>query len=217
MDASLGNLPRLRTRQFAALEPWSGGWQPDFWQRIEPTVLREVTGGEPPRQATWVRTAWDAREWRLLFAMDDARPWATLSEPDGHLWEEEVVEVFVDPVGDLDSYFEFEVNPLGTVTDLVLRRTSSGWRKEFGWNAEGFASRVRTTAAGWEAELSIPFAAIMPESPVIGQLWRVNFLRIDRPLGAGSEAELSAWSPTGKRNFHRPESFGVVEFCAGDL
>ena len=175
-----------------------------------------MTCGVKPAQATQVRAAWAAREWRVLFEVEDARPWATLTQRDGRLWTEEVVEVFIDPVGDLESYFEFEVNPLGTVTDLVLRRTCSGWTKEFGWHADGLETQVRLTPAGWEAELSIPFAALTPDGAGIGQRWRVNFLRIDRPHGPGSEAELSAWSPTGRRNFHRPESFGVVEFGAGN-
>ncbi len=205
-------IPRLRSHR-VALEALGSAANAGLWLQIDPELLREATTGRPPPQATRVRTAWTTREWRILFQMDDARPWATLVERDGPLWTEEVVEVFIDPVGDLESYFEIEVNPLGAVTDLVLRRTSSGWRKEFGWHAAGFQSRVQTTATGWEAEVSIPFAAIVPDGTPGGRVWRVNFLRVDRPLGAGSEAELSAWSPTGGRNFHRPERFGAVEFC----
>ena len=211
MGVAIGDCPRLRTCR-ALLEPLGAGAEPDFWRNVEPVWLREVTTGAPPGQSTQVRTAWDAREWRVLFKMDDAYPWATLTQRDGPLWTEETVEVFIDPVGDLESYFEIEVNPLGIATDLVLRRTCSGWRKEFAWDLEGFECRVRTTSAGWEAELSIPFAGVVSEAPGIGQLWRVNFMRIDRPLGPGSEAELSAWSPTGLRNFHRAASFGYVEF-----
>lgn len=206
-----GDLPHLRT--FArVLEPLGCGSRTDFWRAIEPVELREAVTGYLPDQATRVRSAWDAREWRILFEADDTRPWATLTERDGAIWTEEAVEVFIDPVGDLESYFELEVNPLGTVTDLVLRRTCSGWRKEFAWNAYGLETHVRVTGTGWEAELSIPFAALMPDSPRVGRQWRANFLRIDRPHGSNSEADLSAWSPTGARNFHRPERFGMVEF-----
>ena len=122
--------------------------------------------------------------------------------------------MFFDPVGDGLGYFEVEINPLGTVCDLVLRRTASGWRKDFSWTVDGLRSHVRRTAMGWAAELSIPFAALGSDGiPVAGTRWRVNFLRIDRPDGPGSERrELSAWSPTGMANFHRYERFGTVEF-----
>ena len=154
--------------------------------------------------------------WRVLFEAEDARPWATLTARDAALWTEEVVEVFIDPVGDLESYFEVEINPLGAVCDLVLRRTASGWRKEFALGRGGSgqpASAGRPT--GWAAELAIPFDAAAGAPPEPGTRWRVNFLRIDRPGGAGTEADLSAWSPTGMRNFHRPASFGTVEFVRG--
>jgi hypothetical protein len=211
MSTPSGGVPRLKTYR----APFGDGDNADVWAGIAPVSLYEVTTGQPPKQATRVRSAWTAHAWRLLFQMDDSHPWATLTERDGPLWTEEVIEIFIDPIGDLESYFEIELNPRGTATDLVLRRISSGWRKEFGWHAVGLESQVRLTPGGWEAELSIPFASVSPGEPGAGEIWRVNFLRIDRPLGPGTEPELSAWSPTGQRNFHRPERFGVLEFCAG--
>ncbi len=196
----------------SALEPLSADASSAFWARIAPVNLSENVTGGAPFQATRVRTAWDLDEWRVLFDADDARPWATITERDGPIWTEEVVEVFFDPVGDLEGYFEIEVNPLGTVTDLVLRRIASGWRKDFRWCVEGLRSRVEVRAGGWAAELAIPFAAVGPARLVPGATWRANFLRIDRPGGPGTEAELSAWSPTGIPNFHRAEYFGRIEW-----
>ena len=186
------------------------------WRIVEPVLLLENLGGGAPAQATRVRTLHDGANWRVLFEADAQTPWATLTARDAQLWTEEVVEVFFDPVGDGLSYFEVEINPLGAVCDLVLRRTASGWRKDFGWDVDGLASHARRTATGWAAELSIPFAALGADSvSTEGSPWRVNFLRIDRPGGPGSERrELSAWSPTGMANFHRYERFGTVEFMA---
>lgn len=207
--------PSLQTRRFSfpTPEPVAADAGSPLWRGVAPVELRDNLGGSAPAQATRVRTAWDDRTWRVLFEADDARPWATLTARDGPLWTEEVVEVFIDPVGDLESYFEIEINPLGTVCDLILRRTSSGWRKEFTWDVAGLVSHARPTPTGWAAELAIPFDALTLVTPPPPETrWRVNFLRIDRPGGAGTEADLSAWSPTGIRNFHRPERFGFVEF-----
>jgi hypothetical protein len=131
---------------------------------------------------------------------------------DGPLWEEEVVEVFIDPVGDARSYFEFEVNPLNTVLDLVLRQNRSGWKKDVAWDCEGFRSSVQRTDTGWNAEFAIPFGSITAELPVIGAEWRVNFCRIDRPMDL--PRELSAWSPTLLATFHELRRFGRVQFVA---
>jgi hypothetical protein len=175
--------------------------------------LRENRTGEAISPTTRVFAAWDTAAWHIRFDCEDGNPWATIAERDGPLWTEEVVEVFFDPVGDLQSYFEIEVNPLNTVCDLVLRRSRGGWRKEFGWHCEGLRTSVSRIDRGWSAELHIPFVAVTNDPVEPGAEWRVNFFRIDRPAGAGSAAELSAWSPTLAPTFHRPAQFGTIEFC----
>ena len=146
----------------------------------------------------------------MLFHAADRHPWATLTKRDAPLYEEEVVEVFLDPAGDLGSYFEIEVNPLNAVLDLVLRRNRSGYGRDFAWRCEGLRTAVTKTATAWSAELSIPFRSLSAAPPKTGDRWRVNFCRIDRP--PGGPRELTSWSPAGRANFHTPERFGIMEF-----
>ena len=173
-------------------------------------MLVENVGEGAPRQGTSVTIARGAECLFVEFECEDSRPWATITRRDGPLYQEEVVEVFIDPFGDLECYFEIEVNPLNTVLDLVLRRVGKGWRKEFAWRCEGLETSAAMTANGWTALLAIPFAALVAEPPASGAVWRANFLRIDRPTGGARE--LSAWSPTGRNGFHEPERFGFLEF-----
>ena len=161
-------------------------------------------------QTTSVRVAWDADEMRVLFHAADTQIRATLTARDAPLYTEEVVEVFLDPVGDGRCYFEIEVNPLNAVLDLVLRRNRSGYAKDISWDCEGLRTCVRRDADAWSAELAIPFPSLAAAPPDPGTTWRANFLRIDRPPGV--PRELSAWSPTGIANFHVPEQFGIIEF-----
>ena len=172
-------------------------------------LLDNLTGSDP-RQATRVTVGRTSGELNLFFECEDAQPWATITRRDGPLFQEEVVEVFLDPFGDLECYFEIELNPLNTVFDLMLRRVGKGWRKEFGWQCEGLETRTALTPGGWTGSLSIPFAAMTPNPPNSGSVWRANFLRIDRPPGV--PRELSAWSPTGRNTFHVPGRFGFLEF-----
>jgi hypothetical protein len=180
------------------------------WLSVPAATLQENTRGGMPEQATSIRCIWTEAALHVRFECIDEEAWATIAERDGPLWEEEVVEVFIDPMGDLESYFEFEVNPLGTVLDLVLRRNRSGYRKEFGWSCEHLRTQVERTAEGWDATFEIPFASLVPESPVPGSQWRANFYRIDRPRGR--ERELSAWCPTLLPTFHAPDRFGILQF-----
>ncbi len=182
----------------------------DSWAEIPPLEFRENITGTMPLQGTSVQCVWNDAALHLLFTCIDTDPWATITERDGHLWEEEVVEVFLDPVGDHESYFEIEVNPLNTVVDLVLRKNRSGYRKDFAWDCEGLRTSVNRTQEGWTAEFLIPFAALIAELPRPGTKWRANFYRIDRPKDR--DRELSAWSPTLLPTFHAPERFGVLEF-----
>ena len=172
--------------------------------------LRDVITGGAPVQQTSVRVAWDAEEMRVLFHAADTHIHATLTERDAPLYTEEVVEVFLDPVGDRECYFEIEVNPLNAVLDLVLRRNRSGYAKDVSWDCNGLRTQVRRDAAAWSAEFAIPFRSLAAAPPEPGATWRANFLRIDRPPGI--PRELSAWSPTGIPNFHVPERFGVIAF-----
>ena len=184
----------------------------DAWRNVSAVELRETVSGAEPQQRTTVRAMWDGEELRVLFHAEDTHPWATLTERDAPLWEEEVVEVFLDPVGDLESYFEIEVNPLNAVLDLVLRRNRSGYVKDFAWHCAGLHTAVTKTDAAWTAELAIPFRSLVAAPPAAGDCWRVNFCRIDRLPGV--PRELTSWSPAGRANFHTPERFGVLQFTA---
>jgi hypothetical protein len=182
-----------------------------FWRRIAPANFADVQIGAAPEQGTEVRLAWNEDELRVLLHAMDEHVWATMTQRDGPLWEEEVLEVFLDPVGDAECYFEIEVNPLNAVVDLVCRRNRSGYAKDFAWDCEGLRTAVRHWPGGWTAELAIPFRALIAEPPRVGTEWRANFCRIDRP--PNRERELTAWAPSGLRLFHVPERFGVVTFA----
>jgi hypothetical protein len=202
-------LPPLPELQAPSLElgPVEANADSAGWQKVAGVLLYEVETGAAPQQATTVKVARSGEDLRVLFICVDAEPWATMTRHDDKLYEEEVVEVFLDPVGDLEVYFEIEVNPLNTVLDLVLRKAPSGRKKDFAWNCEGLRTAVQRTAHGWNAELAIPFESLMPDSAQM-PAWRCNFTRIDRPKG--QPRELSAWSVTGAPNFHVAERFGVL-------
>lgn len=173
-----------------------------------PAFLVDTQTGASPLQKTSFTTAWNPKEFRVLFQCEDANPWATMNRRDDPLYKEEVVEVFLDPFGDLQSYFEIEVNPLNAVCDLLLRRNRSGYAKDFFWDCADLQTEVEVGEGFWRAELGIPFASLGPDLPMQG--WRANFYRIDRP--APNRCELSAWAPTGRPHFHLSHRFGVLDF-----
>ena len=73
--------------------PLTADWHAEAWRKVTSVELRETVSGGPPQQATRVRVAWSEVELRVLFHAEDTHAWATLTERDAPLWEEEVVEV----------------------------------------------------------------------------------------------------------------------------
>ncbi|MBV8813560.1 MAG: carbohydrate-binding family 9-like protein [Verrucomicrobia bacterium] len=202
-----------RTVRCPVVDPWDGASLDALrspWTGAARLLLSENLTGRPPLWGTEVRVGWHAGELLVLFLCQDPEPWATLTERDGPLWEEEVVEVFVDPFGDGDCYFEFEVNPLNTVLDLFVRRVRTGLRKDFAWDCDGLRTAAGRLTYGWVAGLAIPFRSFGNWEPTATG-WRLNFCRIERPRNR--PRELSAWSPTFAKTFHVPERFGLAELA----
>ncbi len=170
--------------------------------------LRDARDGSAPQLATAVRLG--ARGGSLLVRFDgrDHGIVATLTRRDDPLWKEDVFEVFLSPEDPPRVYFEFEVNPLGTLFDARVESPDGRrdtMRVDVGWDCPGFSARVRRREGLWSALMTIPLAPMAPTAPT----WRANFYRIDR----GAPDEYTAWSPTGSDppDFHRPDRFGFLD------
>jgi hypothetical protein len=172
---------------------------------LRPVSLLRAQDGAPPALPTAVRVA--LRDGALLARFDgrDRGVVATLTQRDGPLWEEDVFEVFLSPAGSPGVYYEFEVNPLGTLFDARIESPEGRretMRTDVSWSCPGFSARAGCREHHWWALFRIPLTTLSPEAVQ----WRANFYRIDR----GQPDEYSAWSPTFAEppDFHRPERFG---------
>lgn len=175
----------------------------------------------PLKYHTEAAIVWDDDNLYVSFACADTQPWGRLTNRDDHLWNEEVVEVFLDPDGDGMNYAELEVSPHNVVVDLLVPRPRPAIEDAIAWDIEGLRTAVTRHAAGWIAEIAVPWtslsAAGISAAPSPGDAWRVGLYRIKRPGGPeqpdGPDNEFTAWSLTrGDRGFHDPERFGIVHF-----
>jgi hypothetical protein len=185
---------------------------------------------------TRVKMLWDADNLYFLFNLEDVDVWSTFTDRDDQLWQEEVVEIFIDPDGDGLNYAEIEVNPLNVIFDLLLSQPwADGGRGFAEWNPQ-FSSAVQIdgtlndpddTDRGWTVELALPWAALatdirdvangMTLPPQAGDQWRINLYRFERirENGAVVSSQASAWSTVGVEDFHRPDRFGFMSFTTG--
>jgi hypothetical protein len=171
------------------------------------------------RFPTEAAIVWDDHNIYVAFDCTDSEPWGTMKDRDDHLWEEEVVEVFLDPDGDGLNYAELEVSPNNVVVDLLLPRPRADVAAALRWNIAGLQTAVAHHDGGWRGEFAIPWTSLaeagVTSAPNTGDRWRAGLYRIKRPGRGtrGQENEFSAWSLTrADRGFHDPERFGIIEF-----
>ncbi len=178
----------------------------------------------PEAYPTAFRALWNDTGLFIRFDVTDADPWHTMTGRDDRLWQEEVVEIFLQPAGLEREYGELEINPGNVACDVWVK--PDGHRFDRSWNLEGLESRVAIrrdgagSVTGWSALAFLPwrgFATAAPRAtlpPHPGDRWRFNLFRIERPGGKTHperDALFLAWSPTGQPTFHVPAAFRRLE------
>ena len=185
-------------------------------------------GWGPDRYLTTFRALWNASGLYVRFDARDETPWFTHTERDAKLWEEEVVEIFLDPAGDGRDYAEVEISPANVVCDLIVRTPWPSLASDPAWNWDGLESRVASThsdgATMWTAVAVLPWsgarglsaAAARCVPPAPGDRWRFNVFRIKRPHGPAEperDAVYAAWSVPEGPSFHVPARFRHLVFA----
>ena len=150
-----------------------------------------------PAFPTEAAVVWDTDNLYVAFSCRDSEPWSRMSKRDEHLWEEEVVEVFLDPDGDATNYPELEVSPNNVVVDLLIPRPRAGeLAKAIAWDIANLRTAVSRHAAGWTAEIAMPWKSLggsgTAVAPKPGDKWRVGLYRIKRPGGAAKSDRIAA-------------------------
>ena len=184
----------------------------------------------PARYETRFRALWSGDGLFLRFDATDASPWHTMTKRDEHLWEEEVVEIFLDIDRSGHDYAEIEISPGNVVCDVRMVSPSPNKQADFDWNLEGLETRVLFSKDGagkttgwtataflpWTGFRSLPSAKSIALPPKPRDAWRFNVFRVKRPGGKAAPdagAVKAAWSPPPGESFHMPEVFRDFVFA----
>ena len=220
-------LPEYKCKKIFTTVELTGKLDDPAWSTAEPVQLVDAITGVAGRFASEVRVMYDDRFLYVGFLCEDNYVWGTITEKDGPIWEEECVEVFLNPAGVAHQYYEINVSPQNTLFETVIlnRRTVEKPAETFiglpQWHPEGIRTATHIEgeadspgkARSWSAEYAIPLdqligARNIPPQP--GDVWRANFYRIDSPQKG--QRDHYAWSKTGKPAFHLPWKFGFLRF-----
>lgn len=190
-----------------------------------------------PRYRTRAKMLWDESYFYVCAQMEEPHVWATLTEHDSVIFQDNDFEVFIDPDGDAERYFEFEINALNTTWDLYLPKAyRDGGSADNSWETDvltavqihGTLNDPSDIDQGWSVEIAFPWQCFaenagMPCPPRPGDIWRVNFSRVEWLVDiidgkyvkrAGLPEDNWVWSPQGVIDMHQPEQWGYVEFVS---
>jgi hypothetical protein len=217
--------------------------EPSWRDAVATDVFVDIEGDAKPRPRfkTFAKMLWDDEFFYIAAELEEPHIWGTLTQRDSVIFHDNDFEVFIDPNGDRNEYYELEINALNTVWDLFLPKPyRDGGKARHEWDIAGLRTAVKINGTlnnpadrddGWSVELAIPWKALAeyahkPAPPADGDEWRVNFSRVEwqheivngkyRKV-AGTKEDNWVWSPQGVINMHWPEMWGVVRFSKASV
>lgn len=157
----------------------------------------------------------------FLFSCQDSILTATMQSDFLDLWNEDVVEVFLQPDQKRPAYLEYELSPLnfelpisiynegGKLNSWIPFHYEGDRRTRHAVSIQGGEKKPHAAVSGWLAEFFIPYKLmrLLTDPPSIGTRWKANLYRIDYDHGE----TLFSWRPTSG-NFHEYEKFGDLVF-----
>lgn len=156
----------------------------------------DITGQEALRPYYWtkVKMAWDDQCFYIGAKMEEPHVWGTITTKNARMFEDNDFEIFIDPDNDGLSYYEFEINALGTIWELSLPKPyKDGGQPILGCNIDGLISAVGISGTlndpsdvddGWSVTVAIPWKGLKQYHkegavpPAAEDVWRVNFSRV---------------------------------------
>jgi hypothetical protein len=204
-------------------------WTDDF-------VDIDGPGKAKPRFRTRAKMLWDDDYFYIGAELEEPHVWATLTQHDAVIFDDNDFEVFIDPNGDSHEYYEFEMNALNTTWDLFMPRPyKDGGQAMNHWEIPGLKTAVHVDGTindpkdrdrGWTLEIAFPWKVLKEEAhrrapPRDGDQWRVNLSRVEWQIDVssgkyqkvkGTREDNWVWSPQGVVDMHRPETWGYVQF-----
>lgn len=236
----------LQYHCFRSTEPLKidGKLSEPAWQKAKWTsVFVDIEGDKKPKplQATRAKLLWDDTHLYIAAELEEKNIWAYQNKKDQIVFLENDFEVFIDPDGDAQNYFELEINAINNTFDLFLPKPyRNGGNALISWDIkqlktavsiEGTVNNATDTDKRWVIEMAIPFASISLDNylnkPEDLSLWRINFSRVEwnhdvqagkysrkkKEDGQGVLPEYNwVWSPQGKIDMHMPENWGYLVF-----
>jgi len=184
------------------------------------TIPQRTTAGD--NHETKVKLLYSATGMYFLYSCNDSKLTNTMQQDFLDLWNEDVIEIFLQPDENIPAYLEYELSPLDFELPIIIFNENgklNSWIP-FHYEAERKTRHATSITAGekkagglagnWMAEVYIPFTLMKPvlkTLPITGTKWKGNLYRIDYDKGEA----LWSWK-LNSGNFHEYDKFGSFRF-----
>jgi hypothetical protein len=172
-----------------------------------------VPSGAAPRLETSVAATWFGRGLNLFFDCVDS---AVLGVQKGRdnikLWKDDSVYVWLDP-GHAHSatrdLIMVQVSASGEVHDLQ--------NGDIKFDVAEMVATCSRTGTGWRAHLFLPWKGLGASAPKPGEVWGVNFMRMDQPGKLDFQnMQSSSWIPVLDGDAMALDRWGHLVFADGE-
>jgi len=143
----------------------------------------------------------------IYFKTDETQLRAVQIERNSQVCEDSCMEFFLAPDKDDERYFNFEINPIGTL--LLYKCTRRIEMIPVEVDEKIFNIKTVITNNGWELYYEIPFAFIKEHFLKISSVMHANFYKCGEKT---NPEHYGCWSniPEYPYDFHTPEYFGEL-------
>jgi hypothetical protein len=195
----------------------------EIWKKTPSTgAFPDAYNGSALPYQTEARAAWDQKNLYIAFECPDTDIFSEPKERDAELWLQDAVEIFIDANKDQEDYLELQASPRGVIFDSYFPKHRQGQADfnsglKVAVDVQGTLNQRDDQDQRWVVEMALPFSDAKGRGkyeialpPKVGDVWRVNFLRVDVSKGVPQRA--GAWSPPLSGDFHTLSSFGELAF-----
>lgn len=191
-------------------------WATTQWINIP---QRNLTGADYETKA---KVLYSETGLYFLFSCEDKKLTNTMQADFLNLWDEDVIEFFLQPDDTRAAYFEYELSPLNYELPIMIYNEKGNLNSWMPFHYEGDRKTKHATTVtggekksnasvnGWTTEVFIPYKLLKPvldKLPSSGTKWKGNLYRIDYDKGQA----LWSWKLTSG-NFHEYDKFGTFRF-----
>ena len=192
-----------------------------------------------PYLDTKFKIRWDHERLYIGAFIQEKNLWATMTEHDSKLWQENGFEVLMDVDGSMYNYKQAQINVLGTMMDQLRFKSyhdGPGPYSDIDWHpdarkevfVEGTVNKPGDEDRFWTVEMSFSFKSLAAEStrnqiePSENEVWFMQFGRSEQSLTVNRQgyyekrpnttAKWWSWQPCGTVNLHLVDRWGLVQF-----